>query len=101
MLRVEITTGTPQRQRLLELEVEEGTTVDELIERSKILRYFPELNREVLTLGVWGKRVRGDRELFDGDRVELYRPLKIDPREVRRQLASLGRTMRDGVKAPD
>jgi putative ubiquitin-RnfH superfamily antitoxin RatB of RatAB toxin-antitoxin module len=45
--------------------------------------------------------VRGDRELADGDRVELYRPLRIDPREARRQLASLGRTMRDGVKDPD
>ena len=44
-------------------------------------------------LGIWGRLVNRDQTLEDGDRVEIYRPLEIDPRETRRRLAAEGKTM--------
>jgi putative ubiquitin-RnfH superfamily antitoxin RatB of RatAB toxin-antitoxin module len=48
--------------------------------------------------GIWGRPVERDQAVSDGDRVELYRPLNMDPREARRRLAAAGRTM--GSTAP-
>ena len=91
---IEVVGGLPRRQVLVELELSCGATVADAIERSRILKRFPEIDRSDLQVGVWGKVVAPDRVLKDGDRVEVYRPLAMDPREARRQLALAGKTMR-------
>ena len=87
-MSVEIVLATPGRQVLLALEVEEGSSVADVIARSGIGSQFPELDAGKLPVGIWGTRVSRGSPVGPGDRVELYRPLEIDPREARRQRAS-------------
>ncbi len=92
-IEVEIVFAAPDRQLLQMLRVEAGATVDDVIGASGIRASFPEQNLDELTLGIWGKEVAGDRVLVAGDRIEIYRPLNLDPREARRRLALSGHTM--------
>ncbi len=71
----------------------QNSTVADAIRASKLSQRFPDVDFDVLDVGIWGRVVARDHRLADGDRVEIYRPLEIDPREARRQLASLGMTM--------
>ena len=93
-ISVEVVAGLPERQILVELELPSGASVGDAIERSRILRRFPAISRGDVRFGVWGKVVATDHILKTGDRVEVYRPLAIDPREARRKLARVGKTMR-------
>ncbi|HUF79593.1 MAG TPA: RnfH family protein [Burkholderiales bacterium] len=86
-LCVEIVYALPERQALVALEMEEGATVAQAIERSGILLKFPEIALAHGRVGVFGKKVELDALLRDGDRVEIYRPLVADPKEVRRRRA--------------
>jgi putative ubiquitin-RnfH superfamily antitoxin RatB of RatAB toxin-antitoxin module len=91
-LRVEVAYALPERQVLIALEVEEGTTALGAIERSGILRQFPQVNPRRDGVGVFGRQVAPEMPLRDGDRVEIYRPLIADPKEARRKRA--GKTQR-------
>ena len=84
-LLVEVAYALPERQVLLELEVEEGTTVRQAIERSGILQRYPGIQLARGRVGIFGRRVELDAPLRYGDRVEIYRPLIADPREARRR----------------
>lgn len=95
---VEVVYALPERQRLLALEVPTGTTARQAVEQSGLLTEFPELEPGDIKLGIFGKAVAADTPLRDGDRVEVYRPLKADPKEVRRQLAAAGKTMGRGKR---
>lgn len=96
-IRVEVVYALPDRQRLVALEVPRGCTAREAVERSGLQHEFPEIDPADSALGIFGRRCAPDQRLRGGDRVEIYRPLKADPKEVRRQLAARGRTMgRDG-----
>jgi len=75
----------PENQVLIALDVEEGTTIRQAIERSGILLRIPGIDLAEGCVGVFGKVARLDTALRDGDRVEIYRPLGADPREARRQ----------------
>lgn len=90
---VEVVFATPEKQVLKKLQVPRGASVAEVLARSDLARQFPGLVTEDAATGIWGKLVAADHVVDDGDRVELYRPLAIDPREARRQLAQAGRTM--------
>lgn len=94
-ISVEVAYALPARQTLLALEVPRGTTAGEAVEASGVRSRHPELAGTELVLGVFGERVGADHVLEPGDRVEIYRPLQLDPREARRQRARHGRTMRD------
>ena len=59
------------------------------LDRSGIGRHFPETRLDEMQAGVWGRPVERDHVLSDGDRVEVYRPLEMDPREARRLKAGL------------
>jgi putative ubiquitin-RnfH superfamily antitoxin RatB of RatAB toxin-antitoxin module len=83
-MRVEIVFALRERQELIEAEVGEGATVDDVIAASDLARVFPEVDFTALQAGIWGKPVARDKPVRDGDRVELYRPLEIDPKEARR-----------------
>jgi putative ubiquitin-RnfH superfamily antitoxin RatB of RatAB toxin-antitoxin module len=85
-LHVEVVYALPDRQVLLALDVEPGTTVCEAIEQSGITQHFPALTAGG-GLGIFGKRVKRDAVLKDGDRIEIYRPLVADPKDTRRRRA--------------
>lgn len=92
-IRVEVVYASAARQRLIAVTLERDATVADAISESSIANQFPSENLDELQVGVWGHPVGRDYVLSDGDRVEIYRMLEIDPREARRQLALLGRTM--------
>lgn len=92
-LRVEVAYARPDRQALLKLRVPSGTTIREAVRLSGIRGEFPEIDLAVSKFGIFGYKAPGDTLVKDGDRVEIYRPLKADPREVRRRLAAQGKTM--------
>jgi putative ubiquitin-RnfH superfamily antitoxin RatB of RatAB toxin-antitoxin module len=92
LLRVEVAAGLPDRQCLVELQLPVGSTVQDALEAADLPRLLPGLTVETGRIGVFGRLCAPDRILKDGDRVEIYRPLKADPKEVRRQLAELERS---------
>ena len=87
LIRVEVAYALPGKQVLLELEVEEGASVREAIERSGLLARFPGIELAHGRVGIFGKRGRLDAPLSDRDRVEIYRPLIADPKDARRERA--------------
>lgn len=90
---VEVVFALPDSQALLQVTLPHGSTAADAIDLSGIRDRFPDTDMDDLPLGVWGRPVERETVLHDGDRVELYRRLEIDPREARRQLALSGRTM--------
>ena len=93
---IEVAYATPHKQLILECEVEAATTVRDAVMKSGIDQHFPQIDLENCELGVFGKAVTADYELADGDRIEIYRPLIADPREIRRQRAAQGLKMKKG-----
>ncbi len=84
---VEVAYARPDKQVVIPLRVPAGTTLAAAIERSGIERRFPEIDWTVNTVGVFGRRADPGAVVRDGDRVEIYRPLRVDPKEARRQRA--------------
>ncbi len=92
-LSLEVAFALPDAQALMTVSVTAGATVADAIEQSGILDQFPEQRLDELQAGIWGRLVGHDCRVADGDRIELYRSLELDPREARRRLAESGRTM--------
>ena len=82
---MEVVYALRDQQVLTALEVEEGASVREAVERSGILRLYPEIELAPGRIGIFGKVADPDSQLRDGDRVEIYRPLEADPKEARRR----------------
>lgn len=82
---VEVVYALPHAQKLMTVEVEEGTTLFEAAKLSNIEAEFPELNLEEAKLGVFGKASAKPNvdTVKAGDRIEIYRPLIIDPKQAR------------------
>lgn len=93
---VEVAYALPKQQLILELMVEEGTTAEQAVLQSGILAKFPDIDLSQNKLGIFGKLVKADTVLRERDRVEIYRPLIADPKEVRRQRAAEGKVMKKG-----
>ncbi|HXW65279.1 MAG TPA: RnfH family protein [Burkholderiaceae bacterium] len=87
-IRVTVVYAQPQRQWLQPVELPSGATVQLAIERSGLLQAIPELRLEAIEVGIFHRRCGLDAPLRDGDRVELYRPLRLDPKEARRLRAA-------------
>ena len=100
-LRIEVVFAGETRQELLEMTVPAGSTVSQAISESRICGMFPDEPLGSMDVGVWGRLVNSANKLRDGDRIEFYRPLKMDPREARRLLAEGGRTMSQGLDTSD
>jgi putative ubiquitin-RnfH superfamily antitoxin RatB of RatAB toxin-antitoxin module len=94
-IRVEVVFARPDRQALVEVRVAEGATVAEAIEASGLREDFSNDALESLPVGIWGRLVERSASVRAGDRVEIYRPLELDPKSARRELALLGLTMKD------
>lgn len=95
LLRVEVVYATRERQSLLDVALPAPLTAREAVEHSGILALHPEIDLATAALGIYGEVVPGERQLRNGDRVEIYRALLIDPREARRALARRRRSLAD------
>jgi putative ubiquitin-RnfH superfamily antitoxin RatB of RatAB toxin-antitoxin module len=93
---VEVAYATPQKQIILKCEVDPGSNARAVVLGCGIDRHFPEIDLAGCALGVFGKVVADDYELMEGDRIEIYRPLLADPKEVRRERAAKGLKMKKG-----
>ena len=86
-IRVEVVLAMPARQELVVLEVPAGTTLAEAIALSGLPKMFEGFELDLTKVGIFGQKASPEQVLFEGDRVEIYRPLIADPKEVRRQRA--------------
>jgi len=95
-ISVSVIYATPSKQWLFETSVARGTSAHELIELAGFMNDIEELaerSTNDLLIGIYAEKVDLDYLLEEGDRVEIYRRLTADPKEVRRQLALLGKTI--------
>lgn len=95
-IKVEVAFARPDDQLILEVDVPAKATVEEIIKLSGVLEKFPEIDLAVNKVGVFGKLTKLDKTLRQGDRVEIYRKLIADPKEVRRKRAEEGKKMKKG-----
>ncbi len=95
-IHVEVAYALPREQVILPLDMPEGSTLMQAIEQSGILGRFPDIDLDRQKVGIFGKLKKPDQVLRDGDRVEIYRPLIADPKEVRKQRAAQGKRMKKG-----
>ena len=96
-IRVEVVYALPDRQEIIALRVSTGTTVVDAIQQSGVLAKHPEIDLKKNKLGIFAKLSKPDTVLRDRDRIEIYRPLIADPKEVRKQRAEEGKVMKKGA----
>jgi uncharacterized protein len=89
-MKVQVVYALPQRHWLREVELPEGSRAIDAVGASGLLDEVPGLCRDGLQLGIFGHVVQAEAALREGDRVEIYRPLLADPKEVRRRRAARG-----------
>jgi uncharacterized protein len=99
MIKVEVAYALPRRQTLLAVELPLGATVLEAAQRSGITSKFEGVDLDNTTFGIFGHVVAPRQVLRDGDRVEIYRPLIADPKEVRKARAERARERRQQGKS--
>lgn len=102
MIAVEVAYALPDKQKIVELLVKPGTTALQAVKQSGIDKEFPEIDVEAAKMGIFGQALgtKGlkkahEHELQAGDRVEIYRPLISDPKEVRRKRAEKAKAKKD------
>lgn len=95
-IQIEVTYAKPDRQDVISLKLPEGSTIQQAIEASGMLQRHPEIDLAKAKVGIYGKLSRMDTVVRARDRVEIYRPLIADPKEVRKQRAAEGKTMKKG-----
>ena len=88
-LRVCVAMALPGRQEVVALELGDGATVEDALRESKAADAFAGIAPQRLRFGIWGRACAPDTALRDGDRVEIYRPLEADPKDMRRARAGL------------
>ena len=103
-LKVEVCYALPEKQELIPVSLPAGATLQQAIEASGLLEKHPEIDIKKNKFGIYAKLSKLDTVLRDRDRVEIYRPLIADPKEVRKQRAAEGKVMKKGAgdaDAPD
>ena len=88
LLRVEVAYAEPGRQRVLDIAIATGSTLEQALRASGILEEFPGIDLLKNKVGVFGRVCSLQQPLQQGDRVEIYRPLLMDPKDLRRQRAA-------------
>jgi putative ubiquitin-RnfH superfamily antitoxin RatB of RatAB toxin-antitoxin module len=86
-IRVEVVYALPERQYLRTVKLEEGCTVEEAIKASSLLEMRADIDLSLNKVGIYSRPVKLTDRVKDGDRIEIYRPLIADPKELRRQRA--------------
>lgn len=95
-MKIEVVYALPHEQTLLTVEVPQGATLGEAIKLSGILEKHTDIDLANCKFGIFGKLSKADVVLREKDRVEIYRPLIADPKEVRRKRAEEGKVMKKG-----
>ncbi len=98
-MHIEVAYALENKQTLLNIEVDAGTTLKQAIEISGLLTLYPQINLMKDKTGIFGKIAKLDTVLREKDRVEIYRPLIADPKQVRKERAAQGKNMRSGKKS--
>ena len=93
---VEVAYALPEVQVIIPLYVNKGTTLEQAIQQSSVLDDFPDIDLTKNKVGIFSKISAKDTVLREKDRVEIYRPLIADPKEVRKQRAKEGKAMKKG-----
>ena len=96
LIKVEVLYALPHEQTLLSVDVAQGTTLADAVKISGMLERYPDIDLASNKVGIFGKLSKQDVVLRDKDRVEIYRPLIADPKEVRRKRAEEGKVMKKG-----
>ena len=100
-IQVEVVYALPAVQPLMHVALVEGATVGDAVRASGLLEAYPEIDLAKNKVGIFSKLVKLDEKVRDRDRVEIYRPLLADPKEVRRKRAEEGKvTKKGGGDAP-
>ena len=100
-LKVEVCYALAEKQILIPVSLPQGATLLQAVEASGILEKYPEIDPAKNKFGIYAKLSRPDTQLRDRDRVEIYRPLIADPKEVRKQRAAEGKVMKKGAGDAD
>jgi hypothetical protein len=87
LLHIEVVYGVPEKQKILAITVPKKTTIKQAIIESGIMTLFDDIDLTKNKVGIWNKVAKLDDILEDGDRIEIYRPLLADPKEVRKRRA--------------
>ncbi|RIX49621.1 MAG: RnfH family protein [Rhodocyclales bacterium GT-UBC] len=101
MLNVEVCYAQAGRQELVKVKLPAGATLLQALEASGLLEKHPEIDLKKNKFGIYAKLSKPDALLRDKDRVEIYRPLIADPKEVRKQRAAEGKVMKKGAGDTD
>jgi putative ubiquitin-RnfH superfamily antitoxin RatB of RatAB toxin-antitoxin module len=88
-LRISVALALPGRQEVIEFELPPGSRVVDALERARAFDFFPGVDAARLRVGIWSRVCDAQTVLRDGDRVEVYRPLEVDPKAMRRARARL------------
>ena len=89
MISVTVAAAMPGLQEVVEVELAAGATIADALQRSGLQARFPEIDFSRARVGIWSRPCARDTVLRDGDRVEIYRDLRADPKEMRRKRARL------------
>ncbi len=95
-ISVEVVYALPDVQTLVQVKVPAGTSVIDAVERSGIREKHPEIDIGKNKIGIFGRLVKNDQIVRENDRIEIYRPLIADPKEVRKKRAEEGKVMKKG-----
>ncbi len=97
-MMVEVAYALPEMQSLLSVEVDNGCTAIDAVKQSGILELHTDIELEQIQMGIFSKACNEDQILQAGDRVEIYRPLIADPKEVRKKRAAEAKERRSASK---
>jgi len=100
-LNIEVCYAQAQTQQVVKLKLPAGSTLQQALEASGLLAKHPEIDLKKNKFGIWNKLSKPDSLLRERDRVEIYRPLIADPKEVRKQRAAEGKVMKKGAGDSD
>lgn len=97
MITVEVAYALPSEQKIIALQVEEGSTAFEAVAKSRIAEIFPQIDIKNDPMGIFGKAIKDPKTevLNAGDRIEIYRPLIADPKEARAKRAAKAKAAKD------
>ncbi len=95
MCHIEVVYPLPDEQRIFKLVVKPDMQVGDIIRQSGILEAYPEIDLAKNKVGIFSKMVKLEASVHDGDRIEIYRPLTADPKEIRRRRAEKARQIKD------
>lgn len=101
MVNIEVCYALPEKQDLVRVRLAQGATLVQALDASGLLQKYPEIDLKKNKFGVFAKLSKPDSILRDRDRVEIYRPLIADPKEVRKQRAAEGKVMKKGAGDTD